>query len=145
MSGRPTPTLKSRYPHTLRIATRWADNDAYGHVNNVIYYSLFDTAVARHLMDNRLLDIADSTVIAFVAETRCTYFSSVAFPDELEIGLKVVKLGNSAVTYEIGLFRVQDERASALGLFTHVYVDRATGRPTAIPPEVRRVLSTLAA
>ena len=143
--ARLNPGTRGDYARFVTITTRWQDNDVYGHVNNVIYYSLFDTAVARHLMDNKLLDIADSTVIAFVAETRCTYFSSVAFPDELEIGLKVVKLGNSAVTYEIGLFRVQDERASALGLFTHVYVDRATGRPTAIPPEVRRVLSTLAA
>lgn len=143
MSGRPVPTLKASYPHTLRLATRWADNDAYGHVNNVIYYSLFDTAVNRHLLDNKVLDIANSPVIGLVVETRCTYFASVRYPDELEIGLKVVRLGNSAVTYEIGLFRTADERASALGMFTHVYVERATGRPAAIPPEVRRVLATL--
>ncbi|ROZ68771.1 acyl-CoA thioesterase [Ramlibacter sp. WS9] len=125
------------------MPTRWADNDSYGHVNNVVYYSFFDTAVNRHLIESGVLDIAASPVIALVIETRCTYFSSVGFPDDLDLGLKVVKLGNSSVQYEIGLFKSTAETASAVGYFTHVYVDRQTNRPVAIPDSVRSVLSEL--
>lgn len=141
---RPTPTLKSSYPHVVPLSTRWSDNDAYGHLNNVIYYSLFDTAVNRHLLDHGVLDIAGSPVIAFVIETRCTYFTSLAYPDPIEVGLKVVKLGTSSVTYEVAIFRADQDRAAAVGSFTHVYVDRATNRPTPIPDKIRALLSTLA-
>jgi acyl-CoA thioester hydrolase len=141
---RPQPTQKSSYPHLVPLSTRWSDNDAYGHLNNVIYYSLFDTAVNRHLLDAGVLDIASSPIIGFVVETRCTYFSSLAYPDAIEVGLKVVKLGTSSVTYEVAIFRASDDRAAAVGSFTHVYVDRATNRPTPIPPQVRRVLTALA-
>ena len=141
---RPQPTLKSSYPHLVALSTRWSDNDAYGHLNNVIYYSLFDTAVNRHLLDNGVLDIATSPIVGFVVETRCTYFASVAYPDALEVGLKVVKLGRTSVTYEVAIFRTTDDQAAAVGSFTHVYVDRASNRPEPIPEEVRALLATLA-
>jgi len=140
---RPQPTLKTTYPHLVPLSTRWSDNDAYGHLNNVIYYSLFDTAVNRHLLDHGVLDIAGSPVIAFVIETRCTYFTSLAYPDPIEVGLKVVKLGTSSVTYEVAIFRADQDRAAAVGSFTHVYVGRATNRPASIPEKVRALLSTL--
>ena len=140
---RPQPTLKSSYPHLVALSTRWSDNDAYGHLNNVIYYSLFDTAVNRHLLDNGVLDIATSPIVGFVVETRCTYFASLAYPDEIEVGLKVVKLGKTSVTYEVAIFRASEEMAAAVGSFTHVYVDRATNRPAPIPEKVRALLSTL--
>jgi acyl-CoA thioester hydrolase len=142
---RPQPTLKSTYPHLVPLTTRWSDNDAYGHLNNVIYYSLFDTAVNRHLLDHGVLDIATSPTIGFVVETRCTYFASLAYPDAIEVGLKVVKLGNSSVTYEVAIFRASEEKAAAVGSFTHVYVDRTTNRPASIPAEVRQVLERLKA
>jgi acyl-CoA thioester hydrolase len=141
---RPQPTLKSSYPHLVALSTRWSDNDAYGHLNNVIYYSLFDTAVNRHLLDNGVLDIATSPIVGFVVETRCTYFASVAYPDALEVGLKVVKLGRTSVTYEVAIFRTTDDQAAAVGSFTHVYVDRASNRPAPVPEEVRALLATLA-
>jgi acyl-CoA thioester hydrolase len=140
---RPTPTLKGTYPHLVPLSTRWSDNDAYGHLNNVIYYSLFDTAVNRHLIDNGVLDIATSPVIGVVVETRCTYFASLAYPDAIEVGLKVVTLGTSSVTYDVAIFRAGQERAAAVGSFTHVYVERATNRPVGIPDAVRRVLAAL--
>lgn len=140
---RPLPTLKTSYPHLIPLSTRWSDNDAYGHLNNVIYYSLFDTAVNRHLLDHGVLDIATSPIVGFVVETRCTYFASLAYPDAIEVGLKVVKLGTSSVTYEVAIFRADQDRAAAVGSFTHVYVDRSTNRPTGIPADVRRVLAAL--
>jgi acyl-CoA thioester hydrolase len=140
---RPTPTLKSTYPHLVPLSTRWSDNDAYGHLNNVIYYSLFDTAVNRHLLDNGVLDIANSPIVGFVVETRCTYFASLAYPDAIEVGLKVVKLGKTSVTYEVAIFRASEEKAAAVGSFTHVYVDRASNRPAPIPDPVRALLATL--
>ena len=143
MNDKKQPTLRTRYPHFTAIATRWADNDAYGHVNNVVYYSYFDTAVNRHLIEREALDIASSPVIGLVVETRCTYFSSVSFPDAVHIGTKVVHLGNSSVRYEIALFRNDADEASAVGEFVHVYVDRTTNRPVPIPGRVRDVLQSL--
>jgi acyl-CoA thioester hydrolase len=140
---RSQPTLKTTYPHLVPLSTRWSDNDAYGHLNNVIYYSLFDTAVNRHLLDAGVLDIADSPIVGFVVETRCTYFTSLAYPDAVEVGLKVVKLGRSSITYEVAIFRADQDLAAAVGSFTHVYVDRATNRPAAIPDQVRRVVAAL--
>ncbi len=131
------------YRHLSTIDTRWMDNDAYGHVNNVVYYSYFDTAVNRWLIAQGLLDIAGSAAFGIVAETGCRFFGPIAFPDQVTAGLRVAHLGTSSVRYEIGLFRNDEERASAAGHFVHVYVDRVTRRPVAIPDETRRALGVL--
>ncbi|MEB2500063.1 MULTISPECIES: acyl-CoA thioesterase [Burkholderia] len=139
------PSRRAQYPHFSAIQTRWSDNDSYGHVNNVVYYAYFDTAVNRHLIERGVLDIANSPVIGLVVDTRCTYFSSIGFPDVVHVGMKVVHLGNSSVRYEIALFRNDADTASAIGEFVHVYVDRATNGPVPVPPEVRQVLQSLMA
>ena len=126
------------------IPTRWLDNDAYGHVNNVVYYAYFDTAVNGHLIEAGLLDVAAGPVVGLVVETSCTYFEPVSFPDVLEAGLAVEALGRSSVTYRIGIFQAGRDRAAAQGRFTHVYVLRETGRPTEIPDSVRAELGKLA-
>ena len=125
------------------VPTRWADNDVYGHVNNVVYYSWFDTAVNAWLVERGFLDIAGSPVVGLVAETGCSYFESVAFPEAVEVGLGVERLGNSSVTYRVGIFRQGGGRAVAQGRFTHVYVDRATQRPVPIPADLRAALEGL--
>ena len=145
MSDRPQPTRRSDYAHLTPIATRWADNDVYGHVNNVVYYAFFDSAVNRHLIEQGVLDLTGSTVVGLVVETRCTFFSSIAFPDMVHVGLKVTHLGTSSVRYEIGLFRNDDDTAAAVGQFVHVYVERASQRPVPIPGPVRAVLQPLTA
>lgn len=127
------------------IPTRWHDNDAYGHVNNVVYYSYFDTAVNAFLVEAGLLDIAGDAVIAVVAETGCRYFESAAFPEPLEAGLAVAAIGRASICYRIGIFRALGELAAAQGHFVHVYVERATGRSVAVPERVRAVLDTLRA
>jgi acyl-CoA thioester hydrolase len=137
-------TSRARYRHLSTIETRWADNDAYGHVNNTVYYQFFDTAVNRRLVEAGALDIGNSDVIGLVVETQCTYFSSVSFPDLVTVGLKVLHLGNSSVRYEIAVFRNEQDEASAVGEFVHVYVDRKTNRPVPIPTNVREVLVPLA-
>src|SRR5690349_8458270 len=121
------------------------DNDAYGHVNNVHYYSYFDSAVNGWLVENGLLSIGDSPVIGLVVESGCAYFESVAFPEKLEAGIVVAHLGRSSVRYEIGIFKEGAEFAAAQGHFVHVYVDRSTQRPAAIPGDTRGALSALAA
>jgi acyl-CoA thioester hydrolase len=143
MTGKPQPTVRSAYPYLCSLNTRWADNDAYGHVNNVVYYAYFDTVVNRHLIDNGVLDIARSEVIGLVVETRCNYFSPIAFPDTVHAGLRVMHLGRSSVRYEIGLFRNDCDTAAAVGEFVHVYVGRADHRPVALPAPVRALLETL--
>ena len=125
------------------ISTRWSDNDVYRHVNNVVYYSYFDTAVNQHLVEGGLLDIETSPVVGLVVETRCQYFSSVTFPDRIQIGLRVVKIGNSSVQYELGVFANDQTEVSALGFFVHVYVDRQTNRPVSIPEDIRALLTGL--
>jgi len=134
---------RNDFPHFLTIPTRWMDNDAYQHVNNVVYYSFFDTAVNRYLIDQGLLDIHASTVIGLVVETGCTYFSSVSFPDTVHAGLRVAKLGNSSVRYELALFRNDEAQPAAAGHFVHVYVDRHSNRPVPIPEPVRTALAAL--
>ena len=141
--GKPKPTERSAYASFSLIATRWGDNDVYGHVNNVVYYAYFDSAVNRHLITHGVLDLQASDVVGLVVENRCTFFSSMAFPDMVHVGLKVVHLGRSSVRYEIGLFRNEEALASAVGEFVHVYVDRASNRPVAIPDPVRKVLQAL--
>jgi len=134
---------RADYPHILSIATRWMDNDAYGHVNNVTYYSYFDTVVNEHLIRVGGLDFARDAAIGVVAETSCTFRKPLAFPDAIDVGLAVTRLGNSSVVYEIGLFREADEALAALGRFVHVWVDRATQRPVSIPSRIRAVLAPL--
>jgi len=134
---------RASYRSFLAIPTRWMDNDAYGHVNNVTYYSYFDTAVNEHLIRVGGLDIDGATTIGLVVETSCRFHKPLTFPDVVEAGLRVAKLGNSSVTYEIGLFREGDDEPAASGHFVHVWVDRTSRRPTAVPPAVRAALQPL--
>ena len=143
MSERPARLGRDAFRHFRRIPTRWIDNDVYGHVNNVVYYSYFDTAVNGFLVEAGLLDVAASPVVGIVVETGCTFFESTAFPEALEAGLAVEALGRSSVRYRIGLFRVGEALAAAQGRFTHVYVERGVQRPTAIPPATREALERL--
>ncbi|MET0530810.1 MAG: thioesterase family protein [Microvirga sp.] len=141
---KPTPRHRSTFGVFLPITTRWMDNDAYGHVNNVHYYSYFDSAVNGWLVDQGLLSIGDSPLIGLVVESGCAYFESVAFPERLEAGISVAHLGRSSVRYEIGIFKEGGDLAAAQGHFVHVYVDRATQRPVEIPTDTREALSALA-
>ena len=134
---------RAAYRHFLTISTRWMDNDAYGHVNNVTYYSYFDTVVNEHLISAGGLDIVSDPVVGYVVETQCSYRKPLAFPEAIEAGMRVVKLGTSSVTYEIGIFRQGDDDASATGRFVHVWVDRATQRSAPIPPKIRAALEPL--
>jgi acyl-CoA thioester hydrolase len=143
-AGREAPFLLADFPHVLTLSTRWADVDVYGHVNNVVYYSYFDTVVNEHLIAHGVLDPQASSIIGLVVETRCTYFRSLTFPAPVTAAMRVAKLGASSVRYEIALFQGEDPRAAAQGHFVHVYVDRATQRPAAVPDAVRRVLQPLA-
>ena len=134
---------RSAYRVWRTIGTRWADNDAYGHLNNVVYYSLFDTAVNAALIEAGLLDVEHSPVVGLVAETGCRYFAALAFPDAVEAGLRVASIGRSSVRYEIAIFKAGATEAAAQGHFVHVYVDRQKRRPVALPAEVREFLETL--
>jgi acyl-CoA thioester hydrolase len=136
-------TRRTSYRSFLTVPTRWMDNDAYGHVNNVTYYSYFDTAVNEHLIRAGGLDIRGAPAIGLVVETFCRFHRPLTFPDVVDVGLRVTKLGSSSVTYEIGLFRQGDDDPAATGHFVHVWVDRATGRPTPVPPPVRTALQAL--
>ena len=137
------PTRRSGYRHFLAIPTRWMDNDVYRHVNNVVYYSYFDTVVNQYLVERGVLDIEASPVIGLVVETQCHYFSPIAFPDTVHAGLRVAKFGTSSVRYEIGIFRNADTQVAARGHFVHVYVDRASNRPTPLPAPLRAALEPL--
>lgn len=139
----PTPHQKSDYPHHLPIATRWMDNDLYGHVNNVVYYSYFDTVINRFLIDEGGLDIQGGAVIGLCVESRCAYLRALAFPDALEAGLRVAHLGRSSVRYGVAIFTAGDDRAAAQGDFVHVFVDRATRRPVELPAPLRAALARL--
>ena len=140
---RPKPELRDSYRHFQAIPTRWADNDIYGHVNNVVYYSYFDTVVNQYLIEQHALDLVNSTVIGLVVETQCDYFAPLSFPDVVHAGLRVTKVGNSSVRYEIGLFRNEERTASAQGYFVHVYVNRASRRSTVVPANMRAALEKL--
>ncbi len=139
------PATRSTYRAFRPIATRWMDNDPYGHMNNVVHYSLFDTGVNGWLIERSLLDIHAGTRIGLVVETGCRYFSELAFPDLVTAGLRVAHLGKSSVRYEIGLFRAGEDIAAAEGFFTHVYVERATRRPQPIDAALRAALEELRA
>lgn len=137
------PKPRSHFRHFYPITTRWADNDAYGHVNNVVYYQWFDTVVNEFLIAHGTLDIHEGDAIGLVVETHCNYFSSVAFPEPVTAGLCVAQLGKSSVRYEVGVFRGNDREASAQGHFVHVYVDRITRKPTPIPDKARALLASI--
>ena len=141
--NRPAPENRNAYRHFQSIPTRWMDNDVYGHVNNVVYYSYFDTVVNQYLIEQRVLNIEASKVIGLVVETQCQYFASITFPDVVHAGLRVAKLGNSSVRYEIGLFRNEEQAAAAQGYFIHVYVDRATRRAISLPADMRAALEKI--
>ena len=140
---RATPQPRDAYRHFSSISTRWMDNDAYGHINNVVYYSYFDTVVNRYLIEAGALDVERSPVIGLVVETHCNYFASLAFPQTVEAGLRVAHLGSSSVRYEIGLFGAGEPLAAACGHFVHVYVDRVTRRPALLPPALVATLQGL--
>jgi acyl-CoA thioester hydrolase len=143
MTERPSRPDRSAFRLFRPIATRWMDNDAYGHVNNVHYYSYFDSAVNGWLVEKGLLAITESPIVGLVVESGCTYFESVAFPDALEAGIAVAHLGRSSVRYRIGIFKQGAQAAAAQGHFVHIYVDRETRKPVEIPPETRAMLSEL--
>jgi acyl-CoA thioester hydrolase len=136
---------RTEYLHFQPITTRWHDNDVYGHVNNVTYYSFFDTAVNTYLIETGGLDIHEGEVVGFVVSSACDYFASIAFPDRIEVGLRVGKLGNSSVQYELAVFKVDEDEACAAGRFVHVFVDRASNRPVAIPDRLCAALERLVA
>lgn len=142
-TARPEPHDRSRYHHFASLPTRWMDNDVYGHVNNVVYYSFFDTAVNRYLIEAGALDIHHGAVIGLVVETRCNYFAPIEFPQVVEAGLRVAELGRSSVRYEVGLFVAGTPSTAAHGHFIHVYVDRATRRPVPLPEPLKRALQAL--
>ncbi len=137
------PPERAAFARFVPIATRWSDNDAYGHLNNVVYYSLFDTAVNAILIDAGLLDPTTSPIVGLVAETSCRYYSSLTYPDLAEVGVAVEHLGRSSVRYHLAVFKSGAPRAAAAGRFTHVYVDRETNRPFPIPPGHRELMETL--
>jgi len=141
--SKPTPNNRDAYRHFQAIPTRWKDNDVYGHVNNVVYYSYFDTVVNQYLIQQKALDIENSQVVGLVVETGCQYFAPIAFPDLVTAGLRVAKIGNSSVRYEIGIFRNAEQDGSAQGFFVHVYVDRITRRPAELPAAVRAAVGRI--
>ena len=143
-SPRPQAEPRSAYKAFRTVSTRWSDNDIYGHVNNVVYYSWFDTAINGLLIERGALDIHAGKVIGLVVETQCNYFAPLAFPEPVVAGVRVAHIGSSSVRYEIALFPGnEDQLCAAKGHFIHVYVDRATRRPTPLPPQLLCVLETL--
>ena len=143
-AAREQPRGRDAYAEFQEIPTRWMDNDVYGHVNNVVYYSWFDTAVNAWLIEQGALDIHAGEVIGLVIETQCNYFAPLAFPQTIEAGLRVAHLGSSSVRYEVGLFAQGEPMAAACGHFVHVYVDRNSRRPVPLPAVLKRTLQTIA-
>ncbi len=143
MSADKSQPKRSDYFHFYELDTRWSDNDIYGHVNNVVYYSYFDSAVNRYLIEQGELDIHGGSVIGIVVSSHCHYHSALAYPDKIEAGLKVDRLGNSSVHYGVGIFKRGHHLASAHGQFVHVFVDRETRRPIPIPDTIRSAFTAL--
>lgn len=143
MSGREAPMTRGDFQRFSAVPTRWHDNDVYGHVNNVVYYAFFDTAVNRLLVEAGTLDVLSSGIVGLVAETRCVYFAAVSFPETVEIGVRVAHLGHSSVRYRLAVFKAGEDSAAAQADYIHVYVERATQRPVEMPAAVRRVLEQL--
>ena len=142
-NARPTPSTRDAYPVFRTLTTRWGDNDIYGHMNNVVHYALFDSAVNGWLIENGLLDLKAGERIGLVVETGCRYFAELGFPDPVEAGIRVAKLGTSSVRYEVGLFRAKADAVAAEGFFVHVYVDRQTRRPAPLDETLRAALEGL--
>ena len=140
---RQNPTNRSDYNYFSRMGTRWNDNDIYGHLNNVIYYELFDTAVNKWLIKNNLIDIKNGNNIGLIVQSGCNYFSSFVYPEDIDAGIRVTKIGNSSVRYEVGLFKPNDVLASADGFFIHVYVDRVSNKPIILDYEFKKKLDTI--
>lgn len=141
--ARPQPQGRDHYRVFRDITTRWMDNDVYGHVNNVVYYSWFDTAVNAHLIEQGALDIERGAVIGLVVETQCNYFAPLAFPQTVQAGVRVAQLGRSSIRYEVGLFAQGSHSAAACGHLVHVYVDRETRRPVPLPDSLKKTLKSL--
>lgn len=141
--SRPVPRGREAYRWYMTIATRWADNDAYGHVNNTVFYQWFDTAVNQWLVQAGLLDIEAGDLIGLVVETGCAYFAPLSFPGEIDVGIAVDRLGSSSVTYRIGVFGAGETEPAAQGHFTHVYVGRDGRRPVPLPDDWRAKLNEL--
>lgn len=140
---RPQPESRTTYAAFERISTRWSDNDIYGHVNNVVYYSWFDTGVNQHLIGHGVLDIHAGSVIGLVIETQCNYFAPLAFPQAIDVGMRVAQLGRSSVRYEVGIFAAGEALCAARGHFIHVYVDKDSRKPVALPDNLRQHLLKL--
>lgn len=136
---------RAQYPHFLTLPTRWTDNDIYGHINNALYYAFFDTTINEYLIAEGGLDITTGPVIAFAAESHCQYLRPLAFPGTIDVGLRVGKLGNSSVRYELAIFKQGESFAAAAGYFVHVFVDRVTQRPVPMPISIRIALERLQA
>lgn len=143
MSTRPQPLKRSDFTQFISLSTRWNDNDVYGHLNNVVYFELFDTAINSFLIRNNLINIYSGKVVGLVVENKCSYFSSVKFPDELDVGIKVSKIGSTSVTYLIGIFNKNVEISSAIGTFVHVYVERVNHVPVPLNEVFRSELQKL--
>lgn len=133
------------FPHFLSIPTRWMDNDVYGHVNNALYYAFFDTVINQYLIAVGGLDIHAGEIIGLAVETQCQFFQPIAFPQIVDAGLRIAKLGNSSVRYEVGLFIAGEAEIAAFGYFVHVFVNRETRRPVPIPDAIRTVLAQITA
>jgi acyl-CoA thioester hydrolase len=140
---RATPLPRRHFAHFQTLTTRWMDNDIYGHMNNVVHYALFDTAVNAYLIEAKALDIHTGAVIGLVVKTQCEYFDSLAYPQVVHAGLRVADIGHSSVHYEVGLFADAAHSAAAVGQFVHVYVDRQTRRPVPLPDNLRAALAAL--
>ena len=143
MSDRPTPPTRANFPVFRQITTRWMDNDLYGHVNNATYYSFLDTIVSGHLVDEGFITPGKSPVIGLAVSSNCAYFAPVSFPELVTGGLRVDRLGNTSVTYGVGIFRDDEQEAAALGQFTHVYVDAESRRPVPLPARLREICEAL--
>ncbi len=143
MNERPQPLPRSAFRHHVPLTTRWMDNDAYGHLNNVVYYSLFDTAVNGWLIAAGALDVQRGATIGYVVETHCHYFSPLSFPQAVDAGLRVVELGRASVRYGVGIFAAGADATAAHGEFVHVYVDRTTQRSVPLPDALQRALESL--
>ena len=143
MSERPSRHSRADFSVSVPLTTRWNDNDVYGHLNNTVYFELFDTAVNALLIRGGVLDLAASDVIGLVVENRCSFFASLAFPEPVEAGVAVENIGHSSVRYRLGLFAAGAEMVAAQGAFTHVYAERSSHRPVSVPEQVRRFLAGL--
>ena len=137
------PSNRSDYNFFTKLSTRWNDNDIYGHMNNIIYYALFDTAVNKWLIKNNLIDIKNGKNIGLIVQSGCNYFSSFQYPEDIDAGIRVTKIGTSSVRYEVGLFREKDQISSADGLLVQVYVDSKTNNPLPLNYDIKKILDTI--